>query len=108
MFDPPYRFEGYKRGREKDKANGEVLRTVMFSTFLLRLDKDNMDDVCAMSRQINDNNLEFNSRKSAAQEVYAIYEINDKTQEEMEKVVSNEVSARLWKRGSQIGTCKTI
>lgn len=79
-------------GRKKTKDKYGTHKTVLFQTFLLRLDASNMDDICAMSRQINDNNIEFNSRKSVAQEVHACYDINDKSADEMEKIVSTKVS----------------
>lgn len=100
------RLEGYKKGRARDKEAGEVSTPVFFQTFFLRLDKHNMDDVCSMSRQINDNNIELNSRKSMAQEVYACYEINDKTKDEMEKIVSNEVSTNSHSRNLHSGSSK--
>ncbi|GAQ77555.1 hypothetical protein KFL_000010040 [Klebsormidium nitens] len=89
LVDGNSRLEGYKRGRAKDKADtGKTTKDIFFQTFLVGLTADNMDDVAAMSRQINDNNIEFNSKKTVAQEVYACYQLNDKTEEEMEKIVS--------------------
>lgn len=83
---------GYIEARRKLRIAGKaVKRNIFFQTFIVEVNADNMEDVCAMSRQINDNNIELNSRKSAAQEVIACYEINDKTQEEMDKIVTPEV-----------------
>lgn len=86
-----HRLEGYKLARAKARAQGVRKKHVYFSTFIVEVTADNMEDVCGMSRQINDSNLEFNSKKSVAQEVYACYEINDKSQDEMDRIVSKEV-----------------
>lgn len=58
----------------------------------MKLAAKNQTSLCSLSRRINEDNTELNSQSSLAQQVESIYELNDRSHEEMEEVVSTEVS----------------
>jgi hypothetical protein len=60
-------------------------------TFFVKVDANNMGKVAILSRRINDANIEMISKKSAAQEVEAVYGLQDKTQAEMDLILTPEV-----------------
>jgi hypothetical protein len=56
------------------------------------VDAKNRGEVAILLRKINDTNIEDTSKKSKAQEMEAIYALQDKSEAEMLKILTPEVS----------------
>jgi hypothetical protein len=75
-----------------EAATLEEKKPIRMVTFFVKVDKKHMGNVGILSRRINDALVETTSKKSAAQEVEAIYGLHDKTQAEMDLILTPEVS----------------
>jgi hypothetical protein len=79
------------RNYKTEAATAAEKRLIRMVTFFVKVDANNMGKVAILSRRINDANIEMTSKKSAAQEVEAIYGLRDKTQAEMDLILTPEV-----------------
>jgi hypothetical protein len=84
------RREGFAKYRSEESP--EEKKAIRIATFFVRVDAKNMGEVAILSRRINDANIETTSKKSKAQEVEAIYALQDKSEAEMLKILTPEVS----------------
>jgi hypothetical protein len=66
-------------------------KAICIDTFFVKVDAKNMGEVAILSRRINDANIETTSKKSKAQEVEANYALQDKSEEEKNKILTPEV-----------------
>jgi hypothetical protein len=74
-----------------EAATAAEKRPIRMVTFFVKVDANNMGKVAILSRRINDANIGMTSKKSAAQEVEAIYGLQNKTQAEMDLILTPEV-----------------
>jgi hypothetical protein len=81
---------GFRKYRT-EAATAAEKRPIRMVTFFVKVDANNMGKVAILSRRINDANIKMTSKKSAAQEVEAIYGLQDKTQAEMDLILTTEV-----------------
>jgi hypothetical protein len=84
---------GFRKYRA-EAATAAEKRPIRMVTFFVKVDPKNMGKVAILSRRINDANIEMTSIKSAAQEVEAIYGLQDKTQAEMDLILTPEVTVQ--------------
>jgi hypothetical protein len=75
--------------REESAAEKKAIR---IATFFVKVDAKNMGEVAILSSRINDANIETTSKKSKAQEVETIYALQDKSEEEKNKILTPKVS----------------
>jgi hypothetical protein len=83
------RREGFAEYRSEESAAEK--KAIRIGTFFVKVDAKNMGEVAILSRRINDANIETTSKKSKAQEVEAIYALQDKSEEEKNKILTPEV-----------------
>jgi hypothetical protein len=83
------RREGFAKYRSKESAAEK--KAIHIATFNVKVDAKNMGEVAILSRRINDANIETTSKKSKAQEVEAIYALQDKSEEEKNKILTPKV-----------------
>jgi hypothetical protein len=83
------RREGFAKYRSEESAAEK--KAICIATFFVKVDAKNMGEVAILSRRINDANIETTSKKSKAQEVEAIYALQDKSEEEKNKILTPEV-----------------
>jgi hypothetical protein len=76
-----------------EAASAAEKRPICMVTFFVEVDANIMGKVAILSRRINDANIEMTLKKSAAQEVEAICGLQDKTQAEMDMILTPEVIA---------------
>jgi hypothetical protein len=81
---------GFRKYRT-EAATAAEKRPIRMVTFFVKVDANNMGKVAILSRRINDANIEMTSKKSATQEVEAIYGLQDKTQAKMDLILTPEV-----------------
>jgi hypothetical protein len=79
------RREGFAKYRSE--AFAAEKKAICIATFFVKVDAKNMGEVAILSRRINDANIETTSKKSKAQEVEAIYALQDKSEEEKNKIL---------------------
>jgi hypothetical protein len=84
-----YRREGFAKYRSEESPEEKAIR---IATFFVKVDAKNVGEVAILLRRINDANIETTSKKSKAQEVEAIYALQDKSEAEMLKILTPEVS----------------
>jgi hypothetical protein len=84
------RHEGFAKYRSKESL--EEKKAIRIVTFFVKVDAKNMGEVAILSQRINDANIETTSKKFKAQEVEAIYALQDKSKAEMLRILTPEVS----------------